>query len=350
MDKRLYDQYQSNHTFVSSKLDHYKFRIDSDCSDNPYFVGSEIVDIFKYGYYPNGGNWSGSFKDVRRDSSEAGRVLEPNTPKAKLPKTPTAYGLGTTTAVDATVEDGVKRYTEKNQHIMIDDKELNMEDYPNLRESLYLQEQDGDFDDGANTTNMGVHTTNRIRVKYPVIENKTYVTGSMAESVDILGERSPKWQNNEYQYYSDNPVEYLDDLFYNVKVVNGADSVKANQYYHHGNVLHGKLKVTMVLPSIVRSASLTGRDIYLFYKKADGQMEQMTLDDATAKGFEFKIASRHINAEKQEVITFEIRTPGDYGADPSGATYYEDFLKGGKKLPGYFGYKDTLVVGIRTKV
>ena len=99
------------------------------------------------------------------------------------------------------------------------------------------------------------YTSNRIRVKYPVIENKTFVSKNAADAVENLGARSPEWQDDIYEYYpsEDEPVQYMDDLYYNVKVVNGADKVKDDEYYYQGNISHAKMKVTVVLPSIVKA-------------------------------------------------------------------------------------------------
>ncbi len=340
-DRRLGDQYQSNHTFVSSELDYFKFLIDSDAvnaaRENPYFVGGPFVSTYVHG------GWAGTIPDTRRDSAETSI-------KAMLPKVPTANNMGTDSAINATDEGGVKRYIEDGKKIKIDGRELDMEDYPNLRESLHLKAEDSDLDGGYDTSNMGVHTSSRIRLKYPVIENKTFVSKNVAEAVDNLGGRSPQWQNGIYDYYpSQNiPVEYLNDLYFNVKVVNGADSVGTEDYYHHGNMSHGKMKVTIVLPSIVRTVSLKGSDVYLLFKKADGETVRMNIDEAEDLGFEFKVLNHFINDEQKETIIFEVRTPGDY-ADDITAANYDDYIRG-KHMPGYFGYKDTLVVGVKTTV
>ena len=84
--------------------------------------------------------------------------------------------------------------------------------------------------------NAGAHTSARIRVKCPVIENKTFVSGNAAEAMDQLGVRSPKWQEGTYEYFpsQNEPVEYMDDLYYNVKIVNGADSVDSDECYKQG--------------------------------------------------------------------------------------------------------------------
>lgn len=340
-DRRLGDQYQSNHTFVSSELDYFKFLIDSDAvnaaRENPYFVGGPFVSTYVHG------GWAGTIPDTRRDSAETSI-------KAMLPKVPTANNMGTDSAINATDEGGVKRYIEDGKKIKIDGRELDMEDYPNLRESLHLKAEDSDLDGGYDTSNMGVHTSSRIRLKYPVIENKTFVSKNEAEAVNNLGGRSPQWQNGIYDYYpsKDNPVEYLNDLYFNVKVVNGADSVGTEDYYHHGNMSHGKMKVTIVLPSIVRTVSLKGSDVYLLFKKADGETVRMNIDEAEDLGFEFKVLNHFINDEQKETIIFEVRTPGDY-ADDITAANYDDYIRG-KHMPGYFGYKDTLVVGVKTTV
>ena len=103
-------------------------------------------------------------------------------------------------------------------------------------------------------------------MKCPVIENKTFVSGNAAEAMDQLGVRSPKWQEGTYEYFPSQkePVEYMDDLYYNVKIVNGVDSVDSDECYKQGNISHGIIKATLILPSIVRSVSLDEDD-----KKAD---------------------------------------------------------------------------------
>ena len=56
------------------------------------------------------------------------------------------------------------------------------------------EDKGADLDNGCVDSNAGVMTSNRIRVKYPVIENKTFVSKNAADAVDNLGARSPEWQ------------------------------------------------------------------------------------------------------------------------------------------------------------
>ena len=136
------------------------------------------------------------------------------TPKAVLPKVPTASNLGSDSAIDATDQLGNKRYYEKDNQIQeINGDQLSLEDYPELRQNVYLRSEDkgADLDNGCVDSNAGVMTSNRIRVKYPVIENKTFVSKNAADAVDNLGARSPEWQDDIYEYYpsEDEPVQYM---------------------------------------------------------------------------------------------------------------------------------------------
>ena len=366
-DERLGEQYQSNRTFISSEMNNFKFKIDSDVEnkqvaestgmENPYYVGNEVVDSYVYKYNKKDRyHWTGTLKDSRLDIAETNRDyndMPSGTPKAVLPKVPTASNLGSDSAIDATDQLGNKRYYEKDNQIQeINGDQLSLEDYPELRQNVYLRSEDkgADLDNGCVDSNAGVMTSNRIRVKYPVIENKTFVSKNAADAVDNLGARSPEWQDDIYEYYpsEDEPVQYMDDLYYNVKVVNGADKVKDDEYYYQGNISHAKMKVTVVLPSIVKAVPLKGDAVYLIYKKADGTVVKMNIDEAEKHGYELKVVDKHYNDNKEQVITFEVCTAGDY-EDTDELPIYSDYVHG-KHLPGYFAYKDTLVVGVKTQV
>ncbi len=369
-DDRLADQYQSTYTFVSSEVENYKFILDSEVDkatdENPYWVGSRVVDSYIKTYSPHDQyHWEGTLTDTRRDKAVERKETDNKYPLVKdwmyikqsgiLPDVNTANNLGTNSAINATDVLGNKRYYEKNGQIQVNGKQLEMEDYTSIRESLHISSEDANMDNGHDTSNSGAFTSARIRLKYPVIENKTFVSDSMAQTIDKLGARSPQWQNGKYQYYpsADKPVEYMDELYYNVKIVNGADKVKSDEYWYHGDISHGKLKVTVVLPSIVRSVPLDGENlisdrIYLIYKKADGTCVNMNIDQAKSLGWQIEVIQNYVNDEKQQVVVLEICTSGDYCDDVTLPTY-QDYVDG-KHLPGYFGYKDTIVVGIKTKV
>ena len=74
----------------------------------------------------------------------------------------------------------------------------------------------------------------------------------------------------------------------------------------------------------------------------------MNIDEAEKHGYELKVVDKHYNDNKEQVITFEVCTAGDY-EDTDELPIYSDYVHG-KHLPGYFAYKDTLVVGVKTQV
>ena len=71
IDDRLTTQYGRNHVFVSSQLPNYRFLLDNEISENPYWVGNTQVTNYQnwaYQKYVNGTNY-----DARRHV--AGLVL-----------------------------------------------------------------------------------------------------------------------------------------------------------------------------------------------------------------------------------------------------------------------------------
>ncbi len=368
IDERLDEQYQSTHTFVSSELKNFKFIIDSEVTnakiENPYYVGNSVVDSYVHTYknYNNTSNnnyynWLGTISDERRDKAVSNKTSADMLIKTAgiLPKVTTPSNLGSTSAINATDVEGNKRYIISNGQINIDGIQLNMEDYPTLRYNSYISSKDCDMDNGNTTTATGVHTSARIRVKFPYLENKSFVSTTMAEDINSLGGRSSQWQKNQFEYYpsSSQPVEYMDKLYYNVKITNGADNVGSTNYYYHGDLAHGKIKVTMVLPSIVKSVPLSGDNLsggraYILYQKAgEKKATKIGIDEAKSLGWEIEVIKNEVDDNNQQTIVFEICTAGDFtdGTLPT----YQDYVDG-KKVPGYFGYKDTIVVGVKTEV
>ncbi len=356
----LLDQYQKNHTFVSSQLENFKFLIDSEtnnfATENPYYVGNRKVTNYngwQHTYCPT----NQTLEDARLDI--AGAIL-PDVPT-------TQNGLGTASAIDATDELGNKRYFEEDGKVIIRDNadkskldELQMEDYTDLRYGLTLKEQDVDFDGGNDTSNIGVHTTNRIRVKYPDIENQSFVTAELPETLETLGTRSEDGLNENYTYYPDNndklkTVQYGDNLYYSIKASNGA---VPEDHLHHGNVQHGKIRFVTVLPTIAKflTPDKDKDSLYIMYKQADGSFERVSFDELKAAGYNIDLQVSRTADNKHEVVSCEITTPGSYHFDTSDESVSEadlpSFAKyvSGDHLPGYFDYQDTLVLSLKTVI
>ncbi|MDE7124432.1 MAG: hypothetical protein K2N83_02935, partial [Eubacterium sp.] len=365
LNNDLLDVFQKNHTFVSSQLENFRFLIDSEVqnyqADNPYYVGNKYVESYKDWYNPPTKSNDATLPDVRKDSAlitnRNGAMV------GNLPECPVlTENLGTKSAIDATDEGGNKRYFEEDGKITIQDNfdkskitELQMEDYTDLRYGLTIKPEFVDFDAGNDSTNIGVYTTNRIRVRWPDIESNAYLTDEPSEDIDNLGVRSPEGTEGVYVYYPDSSdksqaVEYGDNLYYNVKISNGATD---DDHFHHGNVLHGKIKVVLVLPNIVRFVGNYDEDgnyiedaMYLIHKTADGTVNRYTFAELEDAGYQIKF-SDEIDDNGRQILILEILTPGDFEDDE--IPNYLDYVAG-KHLPGWFSYSDKMVIGFKTTV
>ncbi|MDE6111187.1 MAG: hypothetical protein K2F65_04635, partial [Eubacterium sp.] len=355
----LLDQFQSNSTFVSSNLDNFKFLIDSETrnarTENPYYVGNTRVR------YYNGWTYN-TVSDPRRDVayntySNASNSL-PNVPVSAS----NTLKYKNNYAINATADRGNLRFYEDNGKLMLknnfDDnsKELNFEDYYDIRQDVRIDANDiGKLDAGNETISTGVYTSNRIRTNHPSFENQTFVSLDPASDITNLGKRSPEGLDGIYEYYPDEAthVQYRDNLYYNVRIDN---PVEKTDYYNRGNVAHGILKVTVVLPTILSytgsyytDGSRLDDSLYIIYKDGNGNVtKMMSLSELYDNGYTVNIVSDTRNSDGNEVLVFEIITSGDF-TDPDVEPTYSDYVHG-KHLPGYFGADDTLVFGIKTIV
>ncbi len=374
----LLDQYQKNHVFVSSGLENYKFLIDSEVASkqlNPYWVGNSAVTNYNSWPYGNAGDTDfNCYPDVRNDRN--------GTYFPALPVTATSL-MTETYAIDATEDGGNRRYYEtEDGKIELKEnyadarQELEMEDYTSIRWGLRLASGDADLNGngthgavsaGISVPDSGVHTTNRIRIRYPSLENKSFVSESPSDGVEDakLGVRSEKGTEGEYTYYPDNSdksqaFSYRDRLYYHVKAQSAAT---ASEYMYHGDINHGRIRMVLVLPKHVtfdfhgtleedgtlRGGSGDDGALYLMYKKEDGGLARMELSQIEQAGFRLRLEKREINEEGREVLVFGLITPGDYGNGAGKDPSYEDYLDG-RKMPGYFGSSEILVLGIRTEI
>lgn len=341
-------QYQKNHNYISSQLDNFKFLIDSDMSGNPYWVGN----VFKaywgtyYQYYLNP-----SPGDNRKDSVYAEYQYYSNTPQYRLsggviPNSKVTNSLGTYSLLDATDEGGNKRYSEN--------QEMQLEDYSSIRWKLLLNDKDFNRNDSDSTTDAeittvdtGIHTSNRIRVKHPGIENVSYVSKTPAVNDTDLGGRSPEgYSKKKYEYYPNKEtyMQYGDNLYYNVKVSN--HSTSDTDYTHKGNVLHSKIHVTFVLPSIVSYRKNDDDRFYVIYTDSNGQKQKVTFKELEESGYTVNLVKQEINDDGTETVVFDIITSGENTKEK---ITYQDFVDG-YKLPGYFGTGDSFVFGIKTVI
>ncbi|MDE6723164.1 MAG: hypothetical protein K2J55_03095, partial [Eubacterium sp.] len=352
----LLDQFQSNSTFVSSNLDNFKFILDSEVtnasSHNPYYVGNTRVT-----------NYGGTgVTDLRRDISyniysNASNSL-PNIPVAET----NSLRYRNDYAIDATEDRGNFRYYKDGSKLMLkanfsnSSSELNFEDYYDIREDVRINEDDiYKLDVGNNTISDGVYTSNRIRVLHPSVENQTFVSFDAASDLINLGKRSPKGLDGIYEYYPDKEthVDYFDNLYYNVKINNPASKT---DYYNRGNIAHGIMNVTVVLPSVLSyvgnyytDGSRLDDSLYIIYQDGNGNVSKMmSFSELEDNGYTVNILSDSRDADGNEVLVFEIITAGDF-TDPDVIPTYSDYVHG-KHLPGYFGADDTLILGIKTLV
>ncbi len=365
LNNDLLDVFQRNHTFVSSQLENFRFLIDSEVqnnqAENPYYVGSRYVESYRNWYAPPNRPNDATIRDVRKDSARitnrSGGV------SGSLPDCPVlTQNLGTNAAIDGTDEGGNKRYFEEDGKITLRDNfdkskitDLQMEDYTDLRHGLTIQSEYVDFDAGNDSTNIGVHTTNRIRVRWPDIESNAYLTDKPAKDVENLGVRSPEGTEGKYVYYPDasdksQALQYGDTLYYNVKVSNGAT---ADDHFHHGNVLHAKIKVVLALPDIVRFVGNYDEDgnsiddaMYLIHQTEDGTVNRYTFAELEDAGYEIKFEEK-IDANGRQLLILEVLTPGDFTDEET--PNYIDYVAG-KHLPGWFSYNDKMVVSFKTTI
>lgn len=336
-DDGLLDQYQRNHVFVTSSLENYRFLIDSDIAQNPFWVGNTKVTSYNgkantstYPYY------SGIVPDVRRDIAGT----DASAKDGMLPQFPVTSSYSTKYAIDSSETKGNVRYREGDT--------IEMESYTDVRPSLTLPAQDFNGNGSADAImDCGVHTTNAVRVKYPSLEDQTFVSVSQAEDVTDLGGRGGD------TYYPGDPdadenasVQYGDYLYYHVKITNNGN---AQDYIHTGDTVYGKFVVSVVLPKIVSyvdSDEITAEDLYLIWKEKDGQSVKIPFDELEDYGFRVNMRKREISEDLTETLVFEVITAGS-GPDPENGPAFSGFVTEGEKLPGYFGRGDTLVLGIR---
>ena len=365
LNNDLLDVFQKNHTFVSSQLENFRFLIDSEVqnnqAENPYYVGGRFVESYRNWYAPPNRPNDATISDVRKDSARITNRAGGNS--GNLPDCPVlTQNLGTDAAIDGTDEGGNKRYFEEDGKITLRDNfdkskitELQMEDYTDLRYGLTLQSEYVDFDAGNDSTNIGVHTTNRIRVRWPDIESNAYLTDKPSESIENLGVRSPQGTEGKYVYYPNasdksQALQYGDTLYYNVKVSNGATE---DDHFHHGNVLHAKIKVVLALPDIVRFVGNYDEDgnyiddaMYLIHQQEDGTVNRYTFAELEDAGYEIKFEEK-IDENGRQLLILEVLTPGDFTDEEM--PNYIDYVAG-KHLPGWFSYNDKMVVGFKTTI
>lgn len=347
-------QYQKNHTYVSSQLDNFKFLTDANMANNPFGVGS----LWRNFWTAYGGDDLG-YTDDRRDSiyAEHRHTWYDYGNREHWHKggwLPNSIGMQGSTlipngyhVIDATEDGGIKVYSEDNN--------MQLEDYNSIRWELTLNDKDfnrnGDnatIDAGVTSLDTGVHTSNRIRVKHAGIENQSYVsTKPIEKDENNLGGRSPEGYDKKiYTHYplDGTAVQYGDNLYYNVNVSNHSDST--TDYHRKGDILHAKVHVTIVLPSIVSYRSQDDDRFYVIYTDGQGQKQKATFKDLTESGYIIELIEHEFNDDGTETVVFDIITPGERTKDN---ITYQDFIEG-YKLPGFLGSGDSFVFGIKTVI
>ena len=353
--EELYRNYEDNRTYVTSKIDGFKYLTDEDIPGNVYTVGSPSQ--LRWAYY---GNY---IRDNRMDA---------------IMKTHSwTYGGNHYSATMGSIPDDKLKHTFEDNTFVIgsmkkysETDELNVEDYTedvsgaSLRDPLKLSDSQKDFDQSGSMTHkdyktgeelsdIGVMNTMKLRTKAPRLVTENYVSDKHNE----LGRKDGEEE--------DIPAfQYSDSVWYGAKVINTPSA--ADNYYEQGAVHHGKMVVSFHLP---KNVSYYGTadwniqnndgdqynnpdDFYLEYY--DSETKQTTLlsqKELREQGWGVEViadSSKEWEEDRvghdPQTVTFEITTPKS-----EDFTDYTSYIKG-EKPAGYFASGSYMNLRIRTRV
>lgn len=401
----LLKQYQTNRVYVTSQLEGFKFKIDSDVNGNPYCVGAKWSPYYASKY--NVGD------NVRTDSilntvhrpgtnstNDTGGAL-PNSNITILKNLVNGSKGVTYSIIDPVQTNGVRRYYESGEKIKAGeatgiqtaDDILNAEDYTEIRSGLPL-DLDGlqtDFNMSGSITHVdavsdgkysdsGVYTSMRIRTKSPCIKVDAKVSQELAETnpKDGLSNTSTTgvthypttgFDNKNYVKSDSDHKQYGDELYYTAVISNKPDKTTAPEVFEQkGDVLHSKIILAVTLPSIVSyegdaylETTIGGNLQRIEVKDLDTVGEQVSVDveetvtDAagltTTKyhTWQIKLRSHEVDEKtEKETLVFEIITPNSSG-EKNGQITYEEFLQG-EHLNGYFASGDEFNFKVKTVI
>lgn len=385
-NKNLQDTYESNYTYLSSKINGFKALTDESIKGNPYTVASlaynKYFDTEKNQYLNYDNRHDAILKSYRINNNQQRLYgkLPDNTIKDKVTND-TLYVVG----------QGMKCVNENDDSYPF---VFNIEDYTKqnindiettIRDNLVLSDTQRDFNlnkanvhhdyDGAEAiSDIAFVNTTKIRTRQPNLTLENFVGASKEE----VGKKTPvKDENNdevkagstEYTYVDNaNPsagevtknFDYGDEVWYSAKLTNKADD---NDYAHQGSVAHSRFVFSFHLPKAVSITDLpefdkdtdhwdqfNDDDFVLELTSADGtQTIQATPQDL--EGFGIRIINKKYTPTSPEkdhtgqIVTYEVTTPK--GANFTGD--YSSFVNGNKPA-GYLASGYSLTLKIRTRV
>lgn len=389
----LSQNYQNNYSYVSSKVNAYKFIIDDDIAGNPYTVCSRAaIDVLRNYYYDNF-HYRGA--DARKDAVKRdirvkydGRNSYFYNNAGTLPMTPATNGDTTNSIVpdkyvllnhkfenNTYMLGKMKKYNESD--------EMNMEDYPEIRDSVYLPgnvksalNRDTDiFTDATDFihsditaagpfNDMGVVNTLKIRTQTPSMKVENMVAAEKTEEGLTGGAVGMDETENRQKYqYNGKDFDYSDVLWYSAKISNVPD----DNYRFRGSIFHAKTVVSFQLPQnvIYWDDDDYLDDYYIEYvNKRTGETDKLTMAEAKAKGWGVELVKRSFDenvatadntdlsleransAQKRgcQTVVFEITTPKSDGFDDHDDKTY---VSGEKPAGSFYG---ELTFKIKTRI
>ncbi len=350
--------HQSNITLVSSQLDNYKFTIDDDIAGNPFKVGDPWLGRqWAYNAYHNMG-------DARKDAV----VNSYGGYSGGLIPSDLRNLLGTNFPVNNAIEeDGVERIYEGT--------EIEVETFTDQnRVSAMLANTDYNQDGEVDTTEEAIMTGIKPFVTLPYIYVESYVNdeNSFTGARSINQTTSTEVTNNPnasvygftagnqhllnpanfdktgYTPNASDHYSYGDSLWYTTKVVND-DPLSRDRYA--GDVDHAKMTVSIHLPSAVRY-----EDDYELQFSGGGEEYTLTKQEieseevAENKGWEVDLLKQEIDPDtKEEILVFQILTPGTIDESLSKEEQYVKYLEG-ETFDGFFAEGSQLSIKVETKV
>ena len=313
-EEDLLKNYLNNYSYVSSRVNAYRFITDNDISGNPYKVCSAAVITPIINYYST---YAFRKKDERKDAVAATAKVTRHyyggvyyyKSEDTLPMCPDTDNDGLSTTIpDSYVilkhkfeKDGsymlgsMSRYAE-SESMEMDEYRKDKPLYERIRSALNrdvtLRDNGSDmtFQDitSANIIqDAGVVNTLKIRTQTPSLKAENMVAAEKAdtglkgftgdtENLDEVKTRQ-KYQNNGKDF------DYSDILWYSAKVSSQSEA----DYRYRGSIFHAKMVVTFQLPENVRywDEDDLMDDYYLEYTDKSGAKQTLTMAQARDDGW-----------------------------------------------------------------
>lgn len=392
-EEDLLKNYLNNYSYVSSRVNAYRFITDNDIPENPYTVCSAaVITPLINTYYTFDSRKPDKRKDAVAATASMKRYYHGTVYYYKsedtLPMRPDTDNDGLSTTIpDSYVilkhkfeKDGsymlgsMSRYAESDSMEMDEyrkDKPLYERIRSALNRDVTLRDNGSDmtFQDitSANILqDAGVVNTLKIRTQTPSLKAENMVAAEKADTglKGFTGDTENLDEVKTRQQYQNNgkDFDYSDILWYSAKVSSQSEA----DYRYRGSIFHAKMVVTFQLPENVRywDEDDLMDDYYLEYTDKSGAKQTLTMAQARDDGWGIELTQRYFagdvapaenttdgltradSATKRggETLVFKITTPAEKGFNCKDDKTYV----AGYHPAGYFN--GTLNFKIKTRI